>query len=142
MDRAQEKLDSLLALWNEKRGKRAMPSRSDLAVSALKPWLGHLAILDLNNGKGATFRLCGTNLRDRFGGEMTGRQVEALEDGIAGQLRHAIKSFSEACEPIRTKHRDKIKEIPTIYHELCLPLADNGRQIDCILFASYAEQRK
>lgn len=142
MERAEEKLDSLLALWNEKRGKRAMPSRSDLAVSALKPWLGHLAILDLNNSKGATFRLCGTNLRARFGGEMTGCQVDALEDGVAGQLGQAIERLSETCEPIRTQHKDKIKEFPTIYYDLCLPLADDGRKIDSILFASYAEQKK
>lgn len=142
MERAPQKLKSLLALWNEKRGKRDMPSRADLTVNALKPWLGHLAIIELNNGNGATFRLCGTNLRDRFGGEMTGRQIEALGDDIAATLRDAIHRLGNHSEPVRIKHTGHPKELPTTHHELCLPLADDGQQVDTILFASYAEQKR
>jgi len=34
-------------------------------------------------------------LRDRFGGEATGRKIESLEDGIATSLRDAIRRVRE-----------------------------------------------
>jgi hypothetical protein len=68
MERANRKLKSLLDLCNEKRGERAMPARQDLTVSTLKPWLGNLALIELKNANGPSFRLCGTNLHSRFGG--------------------------------------------------------------------------
>ena len=43
MERAKTKLRALLDFWNEKRREREMPSRADLAVQALRPWLGNLA---------------------------------------------------------------------------------------------------
>ena len=66
MERANGKLQALRALWQETRGARPIPSRGDMPVSALRPWLGHLALIDLT---GATpyFRLCGTGLHARFG---------------------------------------------------------------------------
>lgn len=142
MEKANQKLQALLALWNEKRGNRDMPSRADLNASALKPWLGNLALIDLRNGSGPTFRLCGTNLRDRFGGEVTGRSLDDLEDVIATSLRGAVNRVHETSKPMQYKHKAETENAPKAFYELCAPLSDNGVTIDTILLASYAEQRR
>jgi hypothetical protein len=142
MEHADQNLKALLSLWTEKRGKREMPARADLPASALKPWLGNLALIDLRSGDGPTFRLCGTNLRDRFGGEATGRKIESLEDGIATSLRDAIRRVRETNKPAQTHHKGETKNGAVTFHELCLPLADDGVNMDTVLFASYPEQKR
>ena len=105
MERANQKLKSLWELWNEKHGERARPARHGLAVNALTPWLGNLALIELKNANGPSFRLCGTNLHGRFGGEGNGCQIEALKDGIAASLHNAARRLPETVEPIQTKHK-------------------------------------
>ena len=87
VEKANHKLRDLLALWNDKRGARAMPSRADLDVSGLKPWLGNLALIDIAEDGRAVFRLCGTNLHARFGGERTRHDVSALDTEIGQSFR-------------------------------------------------------
>lgn len=142
MEKANQKLQALLALWNEKRGNRDMPARADLAVNTLKPWLGNLALIDLKNGDGPIFRLCGTNLRDRFGGEATGRRIESLEDAVGTSFRDAVHRVHETNKPLQSKHKAETQSGPKTFYELCAPLSDDGVTIDTVLFASYAEHRR
>ena len=141
MEVANGKLRALQTLWDEKRGDRDMPARGDLAVQTLRPWLGNLALIDLRDGR-AIFRLCGTNLHGRFGGEMTRREIATLDDTIAGTLRRCIDQVRASRKPAQTKYKAEVAGFPTIFHEICLPLADDGVSMDTLLFASYAEQRK
>ena len=78
----EAKLASLRALWDAKRQERAMPSRDDFGIHELKPWLGHLALVDVAGER--TFRLCGTNLSARFGGDMTGKRVRGHRSPAIG----------------------------------------------------------
>jgi hypothetical protein len=141
MEQAKTKLQSLLNLWNEKRASREMPSRADLAVQALRPWLGNLALIDLRDSDGPIFRLCGTSLYSRFGGEMTRRKIGSLDDDVAKTLRQSIEQVCHTRKPAQAKH-ETAQGQPIVFHELCAPLSDNGVTIDTVLFASYAEQRR
>ena len=104
MELAKTKLQMLLDLWNEKRASKEMPCRGDLAVQALRPWLGNLALIDLRDGDGPVFRLCGTSLYSRFGGEMTRRKIDALDDEVAKTLRHSIEQVCHTRRPTQARH--------------------------------------
>lgn len=138
---ANQKLSALRDLWDRKRGGRDMPYRADLTVADLRPWLGNLALIDVNAG-GKTFRLCGTNLFARFGGDVTGKRL--------GDLRHSGVSALRDCiaQVIRTKcigsasHTQIINGEEMSFDELALPLSNDGGEMSVVLVASYPAKTK
>jgi hypothetical protein len=142
MEKAKKKLEDLVALWQEKRASKPMPSRGDLPVTVLRPWLGNLALIDLT---GATpyFRLCGTALHKRFGGEMTRRRIDALADAHGKHtLCECIETARRTHTPAHMTHTQAREGGSTLYYELCAPLAYDGDTVDTVLFASYVKQPK
>lgn len=142
MERANHKLRDLLALWNEKRGFRAMPSRADLGVTALKPWLGNLALIDVSGEGEAVFRLCGTNLHARFGGEVTRRDVTALGPEIGESFCACLEWACRSQTPTESTHERVINGVPVAFSELHLPLSDDATHVHTLLFASYPVTKK
>jgi hypothetical protein len=141
MERAQVKLQSLLALWQEKRGDRLIPSRADMPVSALRPWLGNLALIDLT-GAEPYFRLCGTSLHGRFGGEMTGQKVAKVENAFGRrELLACIDKARRTLHPAPAAHQVSAGHNRTTFHELCLPLGHDGKNADTMLLVCYGEQK-
>jgi hypothetical protein len=141
MEKANKKLQDLIALWQEKRGGKALPSRGDLPVSILRPWLGNLALIDLT-GDAPYFRLCGTSLHARFGGEMTGQKLEAVTDAHSRQeLVSCIEKAKCTLNPAPAVHQAGVGRNRTIFHELCLPLGYDGKTADTMLLACYAERK-
>lgn len=140
MERAKEKTEALLALWHVKRGIRAIPSRDDFSVSALRPWLGNLALVDLR-GETPHFRLCGTSLHIRFGGEMTKREVVSLGDGLGRrEFLASIEKARQTLIPAAIVQVIHCHHISIAFQELCLPLGQDGRTADTVLFVSYSEK--
>jgi len=137
MEIANQKLNALLALWNDKRGARALPSRADLTVTTLKPWLGNLALIDLPADGLPMFRLCGTGLHARFGGELTKHKVETLADDIGRSLRECIEQVRRTRNPKDSQHERMVAGAKVEYRELCLPLSEGGEEVHSLLFASY-----
>ncbi len=112
-----------------------MPSREDFGIHELKPWLGYLALVEIAEER--TFRLCGTNLMPRFGGDMTGKRVTeviaALRQGVTDQI-------AKACEiktPVTVKNCIQVRGQQVIYSELILPLSHDGGEVSMLLWASY-----
>ncbi len=137
MDSPNQKLVELKALWERKRGDRAMPSRAELQISELKPWLGNLALIDLVGTDGASFRLCGINLRPRFGGDITGCDVTMLSDDIGATICPCLARIRETKTAMSDRHVLIIDEKHVSFDDLALPLSDDGIRIKTILFASY-----
>ncbi|MGH9806517.1 MAG: PAS domain-containing protein [Terriglobia bacterium] len=137
MERTNRKLRDLLALWNDKRAGRAMPSRANLGVATLKPWLGNLALIDIKNDGGAVFRLCGTNLHARFGGEMTRLDVCELSPAIGESFRACLEWVCRSQTPTQATHERVIDGVPAAFSELHLPLSDDAIRVRTLLFASY-----
>lgn len=137
MDQAKEKLAALRALWDEKCSDGRLPARSDFAVQVLRPWLGNLALLDLDSDGDAAFRLCGTKLFQRFGGEMTRRKLAALENRIADQLKKCVTEVRLSRQPSELQADLNIDGTTTSYFEMVLPLAEDGSSVDTLLFVSY-----
>lgn len=138
---AKQKLQALKDLWEEKRGMRPMPSRDDLPVAALRPWLGNLALIELRET--ANFRLCGTALHVRFGGEMTKQKIDAISEAYGRhELMTCIEKARQTRSPAEMTYEVCDGPRRTVFHELCLPLGRDEVQPDTILFASYAEQNR
>ena|SRR6185312_1178404 len=138
-ERANQKLQALAALWEERRRGDRLPVRADLPVSALRPWLGSLALFELRPRTGPVFRLCGTGLHARFGGEMTGKPITDLEPGVAEPLRKELESVVAGRKPRRSRHVSQTGDCSQVFHELYLPLAGSGEEAELVLFASYGE---
>lgn len=138
---ANQKLAALRTLWEQKRGQRAMPCRGDLSVADLRPWLGHLALVDLDN-TGDTFRLCGTNLFPRFGGDVTGLRVADLPGEGGLSFREGIARVRADRLPSAASHAQIIHGEEVIFNELALPLSNNGVELRVVLFASYPARTK
>jgi hypothetical protein len=136
-DRASQRLQALTALWEESRMGKSLPARADLPVLALRPWLGSLAIFEFRPDVGPVFRLCGTGLYGRFGGEVTGKPVSELEPAIAHPVRQELESAIGGGKPRYSRHTSG----DSVFQELYLPLAGNGGGAEFVLFASYAEER-
>lgn len=142
MEKAIQKLQALLTLWREKRGDRLIPSRGDLPVSALRPWLGNLALIDLT-GAAPYFRLCGTGLHARFGGEMTGNKLDAVDEAHGrDQLLSCLAKVRQTLDPTPMVHEVCAGHDRTIFHELCFPLGYDGTHADTMLLACYAEKQR
>ena len=138
-DRANQKLQALVALWEGQRTGDQLPARADLPVSALRPWLGSLALFEFRPRTGPVFRLCGTGLYARFGGEMTGKPITDLEPALAEPLRKELDSAVAGRKPRRSRHVSQTGERFLVFHELYLPLTGDGEDAELVLFASYGE---
>jgi hypothetical protein len=117
-----------------------MPSRADLPLSSLRPWIGHLALIDLT-GPSPYFRLCGTSLHGRFGGEMTGSRLDALDDTHGHvTVLNVIDSVRDSQSPMRLVWEVSRPGGSVTFHDLYVPLSHDGKKADTVLFASFPEK--
>jgi hypothetical protein len=70
----------LFAYWNERRGVRLAPERTDIDPAAIRHVLGDTFVLAANGFGGYPFRLAGTRLCALFGRELKGECFVALWD--------------------------------------------------------------
>jgi hypothetical protein len=138
---ANQKLAALRTLWEQKRGERTMPCRGDLSVVDLRPWLGHLALIDLDC-TGDTFRLCGTNLFARFGGDVTGLRVADLRGEGGRAIRDCIARIRVETVPDAESHTQVIHGEQVTFNELALPLSNGDAELKVVLVASYPAKAK
>jgi hypothetical protein len=68
----------LFRFWNECRGTRLAPERSDIEPSAIRKVLGDTFVLEVNSVSGHPFRIAGTRLCALFGRELKGESFVKL----------------------------------------------------------------
>jgi hypothetical protein len=129
------RLEALLSYWLMKCAGRPMPSRDELPIHELRPWLSQLALIEVSGDQ--RVRLCGTNLIRRFGREATGLSVGELAPDIADQLRAILKAASKSIAPILAVSRIRLGRETITHSEVSLPLADGGGRLSIVLFGSY-----
>lgn len=132
------KLVALLALWSGKCDGENLPARDRFPVAELRPWLGHLALLE-RRGEEFLFRLCGTDLIARFGGEATGRMLHTCEAPHAS-LRAALLRSCETGAPVPSVTAMEINGDPATYSEIVLPLSESGARVSRVFVGSYPLQ--
>ena len=138
-ENANQKLAALRELWERKRSGRTMPARADFNVGALRPWLGNLALIDVPSN---IFRVCGTNLMSRFGGDATGRKLAALDEAVAASVMSAIDRARTTKAPNDGAYRCIVAGYLVRFQELVLPLSDDGIEVSTILLGSYEAETR
>ena len=135
-------LTRLVALWREWAAESGLPSRALIQPETLRPWLGHLAIVELSRLPfRARYRLVGTVLNDLAGAELTGRYVDELYSKRI--RREVMKAYAEVVDS-RAPHYRHMRFWLTRrtfgYHRLILPFTTDGRGVDICLLALYPDR--
>lgn len=71
------RLAALQALWEEKRGHRALPERRDFMAEEFRPWFGHICMVKVEE-PAARFRvtLAGLEVVRYYGRDLTGSYLD------------------------------------------------------------------
>lgn len=142
MQKSNQLLGSLLETWNKARGQRAMPQWSGFDARALRPWLGHLALVECLGSDELRFRLCGTNLHARLGGEFTRCSLAALDPEIGAPLCLQLAQVLQSRAPIWAHFDRAVAGKRVHFLDLYLPLSDDAASVSLVLFASYPQRSK
>jgi hypothetical protein len=129
-------LKALLAFWSGRRGARALPSRNDVPVYALKPWAEHIAILEPAPGT-FRFRLGGANLLPRLGCETTGRTLDDLAPALRKALAALLDLAAARQAPVAAATVLRSGNRRILWSELMLPLAGGRAGPPLFLLGSY-----
>ncbi len=131
------KLKALLAAWQARCCGRDMPRRDDLPAQKLRPWLGHLALLE-PAGASFRFRISGTDLIPRCGGEATGKSVDELPPEFGASLSAILRRACASRAPVLAALIQRQEDSTALYSELVLPLQDRDPAHLLLLLGSYS----
>lgn len=138
-----DQLAALLAFWDELRGSRPMPSRQELDVAALKPWLGNLTLLAvIDGGRDYYFRVHGTNLREMVGQDLTGRYLKSLPNEWVSTWADEYDHVVETRAPAFTARRPSVAKDFMSIEKLMLPFSSDASTVDMILYGVYPLGRR
>lgn len=103
----------LLAYWKENCPSAGLPDRAAFDPLSLRPYLGNLLIVDVEDAMGAAasarqsdrrfrYRLIGTEVALMSGRDMTGRYFEEVYDPVAlAEMRHCFGWVVDHRQPAR-----------------------------------------
>jgi len=126
----------LLDYWLESAGQRAMPARSDFDPLKVPRLLPHLGLIDLRDGVDqGLFRLAGTQLRDIYGQEITGKRIDEVFSGACAAYWSRIHlRVAENALPAHGVVRGPAEgREHVVLFWLRLPLSEDGGRVDRIL---------
>lgn len=133
-------LDRLFDLWRARRGGKTLPARSAFSIDDLKPWLGRIAVAELE-GWPPRFRfvLHGMQLVENMGEDWTGRYLdEVVPPAIRDVIMRPYLDCVAHCVPVfDTLSDDTLPRAFAPADRLVLPCAEDGTHIDrtftCVL---------
>ncbi|HEX6959608.1 MAG TPA: PAS domain-containing protein [Ferrovibrio sp.] len=137
---AHPQLEALRRLWMEKRGDRPAPGRADFTIEDLRPWFGHLMILDCLPGGDFRYRLYGSDLAMQFGFDLTGRDVSEASRMIGEKPLEEYREVLFSGKPLYVSRSSPSSHKHLCVDKLALPLAD-GSAITKILGAIYLSEQ-
>lgn len=134
-----DRLTALRALWEEKRGTRALPERRDFLAEEFRPWFGHLCIVRVEQPT-ARFRvtLAGLEVVRYYGRDLTGRCLddEMPVEGF-GWLFDSYRDCARAGEPrCASVPAQSFNGTSMSLTRLMLPCGRDGR-VDTIIVGIY-----
>lgn len=134
-------LAGLLALWEEKRGDRTLPDRSDFSPFILKPYLPRIVIYEAVNAdpqRRFRFRLYGTLIGQHTGRDATGRFLDdVMPPETYVDFRDTLERLLTQQRPLRINGSLHYLDRQYIHFEsICLPLTVEDR-VEQILNVTY-----
>jgi hypothetical protein len=135
---AHPTLAAVKAYWDEKRGARRMPSRTDISPIDIKEHLGWICMLDvLPDFADFRYRLIGTKVIRYFRAESTGKTIsEAFGPFGPGAVKGVLaihRKVARDCVPLRV-HGDAgwLGAAYQNFESLYLPLSDDGETCNIV----------
>jgi len=130
-------LKGLHALWRARGSTGRSPRREDFTLQDLKPWLGHLALLEHSPGGGFRFRVCSTAMFPRFGCDATGKLAHELSAMFCSDFPHRLEQAVTSGTPICTWVPVASSVATVTYAELVLPLRHKNERENMLLVGTY-----
>lgn len=131
-------LAALYDLWARKRGGRPAPARTDFDIADLRPWFGHVMLLDVvDGGHDLRFRLYGTGLVAMFGFDLTGRLVSQTSDLIGERPLQEYREVIHSIAPSYVSRMSPSRREYLAVDKLALPLIDADGRVNKILGSIY-----
>jgi hypothetical protein len=136
----------LMALWRFWRAcaaDRRMPARADLDTIALKPWLGHLLLIDALSPRLMRFRVFGTRIAYMVGRDSQNRGIADLPPAYRDDMQRACEMAVRDRAPRFAERRhsfvcpDSFARRDDWLGLLHLPLSEDGVRVSQILVAIY-----
>ncbi|SDE19737.1 PAS domain-containing protein [Kordiimonas lacus] len=134
----QAELAALYQFWVDKKSSLGkIPCRADFSPLELTRLLPHIALVDVDHASGTpefTFRLCGTQIAEDSGVDLTGKTWSHFPNSEQ-VIKRAIK-LTENLQPYYATNI-QAKWAPKNFHHysvLALPLSKDGEQVDMILY--------
>lgn len=132
---ADPRLHQVYAYWQQKRGARALPARSDIEPAELRAVLPHLMMVDVEAGPRFRYRLFGTAVVEAFGSDPTGKYIdEVMVGAYKAFLLGLYNDILTSKKPVYSTSiyggtRDKMLWT----QRLMLPLSSDGTSVDKVL---------
>ena len=131
--------------WDNSRGEKELPSRTDILPIPLPRVLPWIALADvIDDGAEYRFRLCGTGITDILAREMRGETPAALP----GRPEQRVRLTAEYCLAMQAPIRGCATECSIPGQDFqgseiaCLPLSNDGKVIDMLISVIMLPNRK
>ena len=128
--------EAILALWDRKRGERAIPKRADFSIEDFAGWYGAIAI-SVVEGDDLRFTLYGTRYVDLLGVDLTNKLLCAsMAPDLVAQTKRYFATLIQGpyighlTGLAPTAGRDFLA-----FDVLDLPLSDDGRRVSTFVHA-------
>lgn len=129
------------AYWQGKRrADGRLPARADLDPLEMKPWLGHLSILEVvDGGRDFVFRLYGTDLAEAVGFDMTGKSAADYPGARSQVLVRTYRAAMAARRPLLSAFvvRFAGRIVMPAWERVVAPLASDGNTVDKLIVLAY-----
>lgn len=135
-------LRHLLALWEEKRGDRALPDRTDFSPFILKPYLPRVLIYQVVGEPPARrfrFRLYGTLVTQYSGRNPTGRYVdESMSSEAYADFDRALSWVCDEARPLRATGTYYFVDRSFVHFEsISMPITVAGEMVEQVINITY-----
>lgn len=135
-------LTDLAALWEEKRGRRATPDRTDFSAFALRPYLPRVLIYDVVTDDATRrfrIRVYGTLISEYSGRDRTGKFVdETMTAAAYVDFYRGLSWVVEQKRPLRAVGNYSFVDRSFLeFESITMPLTAGGSEIEQLLNITY-----
>ena len=142
MDIPHARLRALYDFWRTRAAERRLPSRRDFLPEEFAPWMGHIAIVDVEHpSMEMRFGLFGAAFVYVNNIDLTGRPVVELPATVSEMVLADYRGCAESWQPLYTR-RQSVNRDWTHIHRIVLPCSSNGEQVDKLIVGLYTEGGK
>lgn len=130
----------LFNVWQQKRGNRRFPPRRSLDAFALRPWLGHIGIVERGLEDDRYFiRLAGTVIVEYDGADFTGKCLsECVPPHAVDEILYPYRLSIQSGKPVFNRlPPGPLRGSFEYFDRLLLPCADEDSFIDSFIVAIY-----